>query len=355
LGLLKKFRIGFGVFYTNPTKTQRNAISLSTGTAAYTQRFLFARSQMEYNPAHMPPRVVFMGSPEFALPVLRSLAGSFPVVGVVTQPDRAAGRGRELKPPPVKRLALELGIPVLQPEKLRLPEAMQALRSLEPELIVVAAFGQILKPEVLDLPAHGCLNVHASLLPRWRGAAPINAAILAGDEKAGVTIMKMDPGMDTGPTLNQRAIKIQPGETAGELYARLATLGAELLMETLPAYLEGRLAALPQPDEGVTYAPMLKKEQGLLDFQRPAQELERQVRAFNPWPGAYFEWAGAPLKVHRAHVETGPAAPGKTSLHNGQPAIGTSEGVLVLDEVQPAGKRPMAGKAFLAGVRRWGA
>jgi methionyl-tRNA formyltransferase len=302
----------------------------------------------------MPLKIVFMGSPEFSLPILRQLAQTHNVVGVVTQPDRAAGRGRGLTPPPVKSLALELGIPVQQPEKLRLPEAMRELRKLEPELIVVAAYGQILKPEVLDLPPYGCINVHASLLPRWRGAAPINAAILAGDEKTGVTIMKMDPGMDTGPMLAQRAVGIGRDETAGQLYERLSALGADLLMDTLPGYLEGRITPAQQPAEGVTYAPMLKKEQGLLDFLRPAVELERQVRAFNPWPGAYFEWSNGPLKVHRAHVEAEQASPGETIVYGGMPAVGSSVGLLMLDEVQPAGKKPMSGRAFLSGARTWG-
>ena len=294
-----------------------------------------------------------MGSPEFALPGLRALAGAYEVVGVVTQPDRAAGRGRGLTPPPVKRLALELGLHVLQPEKLRQPEAMQALRDLQPELIVVAAFGQILKPEVLDLPAQGCLNVHASLLPRWRGAAPIHAAILHGDALTGVTLMRMDPGLDTGPLLSRRETQIAPTETAGELYARLAALGAELLMETLPAYLEGRLLPQPQPEQGATYAPMLKKEEGRLDLHLGAVELERRVRAFNPWPGAWLTWQGGMLKVHRARVQPGEAPEGEALVSGSLPALGTARDLLLLEEVQPAGGRPMSGQAFLAGARQW--
>src|SRR5512134_2078708 len=211
-------------------------------------------------------RVVFMGSPDFALPALKALAEHYDVVGVVTQPDRGSGRGRELKPPPVKTLALELGIPVMQPEKLRLPEAMEQLRAWSPDLIVVAAFGQILKKDVLELPRYGCINVHASLLPRWRGAAPINAAILHGDEATGVTIMKMDVGLDTGPMLSQRSIRLTREDTAGSVFEKLSTLGADLLIETLPDYLSGKLAPVPQQEEGATYAPMLKKEEGRLDF-----------------------------------------------------------------------------------------
>ena len=306
------------------------------------------------------PKIVFMGSPDFALSTLRALAcrgksETCPtdVVGVVTQPDRAAGRGRELKPPPVKTLALELGIPVIQPGKLREPDAMEQLRAWSPDVIVVAAFGQILRPEVLDLPEFGCINVHASLLPRWRGAAPINAAILQGDEETGVTIMKMDAGLDTGPILSQRSVRIQPDETAGSLFDKLYTLGADLLIETLPGYLSGEIEPRPQSEEGATYAPMLKKEDGLLDFSRPARELERKVRAFNPWPGAYFEWDGNLLKVHRAGIHPGKKREGERLVVAGLPAIGTSDGVLLLEEVQPAGKKPMPGKAFLAGAREW--
>lgn len=298
-------------------------------------------------------KIVFMGSPDFALSVLQALYENYPVVGVVSQPDRAAGRGRELKPPPVKTLALELGIPVIQPEKLRQPEALEQLRAWSPDVIVVAAFGQILRQDVLDLPPFGCINVHASLLPRWRGAAPINAVILHGDEETGVTIMKMDAGLDTGPILSQRSVRIEPDETAGSLFEKLSRLGADLLLAALPAYLSGEIVPRPQPEEGVTYAPTLKKEEGRLDFSRPAKELERKVRAFNPWPGAYFEWDGVLLKVHRAGIRPGKKREGERLIVDGLPAVGTSDGLLVLEEVQPAGKKPMPGKAFLAGARNW--
>lgn len=302
-----------------------------------------------------------MGSPDFSLSTLQALHENYRVMGVVTQPDRAAGRGRELKQPPVKMLALELGIPVIQPEKLREPEAMEQLRAWSPDVIVVAAFGQILKQDVLDLPKFGCINVHASLLPRWRGAAPINAAILHGDEETGITIMKMDPGLDTGPILSQRPVRIQPDETAGSLFEALSQLGVETLLDTLPNYISGEIEAHPQSDEGTTYAPMLKKKDGLLDFSSPAVDLERKVRAFNPWPGTYFDWEGGRLKVHQASpasVLRASPSPGKTrmgarSIHNGLPAISTSDGLLVLDEVQPSGKKRMPGKAFLAGARNW--
>ena len=301
----------------------------------------------------MSIRIVFMGSPDFSLPSLRSLAQTYQVIGVVTQPDRASGRGRELKAPPVKLLAQELNIPVIQPQKLREPEAKQQLQAWSPDLIVVAAFGQILKKDVLDMPRYGCINIHASLLPRWRGAAPINAAVLAGDEETGVTIMKMDVGLDTGPMLGMKSIRIKPEDTAGSLFEALSTLGADLLIETLPAYMDGKLIPQPQPEEGVTYAPMLKKENGLLDFNQPAVDLERRVRAMNPWPGAWFEWNGAMLKVHKAHVGQGKAGAGKRWVEQDQPAVGAGGGVLILDEVQPPGKKPMSGKSFLAGARNW--
>jgi methionyl-tRNA formyltransferase len=298
-------------------------------------------------------RVVFMGSPDFALPTLKALSQHYDVVGVVTQPDRASGRGRELKPPPVKLLAQELSIPVIQPEKLRQSEAMEQLRSWNPDLIVVAAFGQILRKDVLELPPHGCINVHASLLPRWRGAAPINAAILHGDEETGITIMKMDVGLDTGPILTQRSIRLTREDTAGSVFEKLSQLGADLLVETLPDYLSGKIQPVPQPEDGSTYAPMLKKEEGHLDFTHPAEELERRVRAFNPWPGAFMDFDGTLLKVHRAHVEAGEAEVGQKLIYRDQPAVGAGNGLLVLDEVQVAGKKTMSGKAFLAGARQW--
>jgi methionyl-tRNA formyltransferase len=303
----------------------------------------------------MSIRIVFMGSPDFALPILSALAKKYQVVGVVTQPDRASGRGRELKPPPVKALALELNIPVMQPEKLRAPEAMEQLRAWTPDLIVVAAFGQILKKDVLELPRFGCINVHASLLPRWRGAAPINAAILAGDEEIGVTIMKMDVGLDTGPMLAMKSMRLASDLTTDSALQALSQLGANLLIETLPDYFSGKLIPQAQPEDGATYAPMLKKEDGLLDFTRSAVELERRVRAMNPWPGAWFEWNGNPLKVMRASVVSGEKGlvSGSRFIVEGRPAVMSADGALALDEVQPSGRKIMSGMAFLSGVRNW--
>lgn len=296
-----------------------------------------------------------MGSPDFALLTLRALAANFDVVGVVTQPDRPAGRGKQLTAPPVKLFAQKIDIPVIQPERLRQPEAMDQLRTWAPDVIVVAAFGQILRQAVLDLPPHGCINVHASLLPRWRGAAPIQAAILHGDAETGVTIMKMDAGLDTGPILSQRAIPIEPTDAAGSMSEKLAVLGSELLIETLPTYFSGELQPQPQPEEGVTTVSMIDKVEGSLDPDQSAVELERKVRAFNPWPSAYLQWKGQPLKVHRAHATAGRGAPGARVVNGGLPALVTSQGLLVLDEVQPAGKKPMQGADFLRGARDWAA
>ncbi|HEX2979970.1 MAG TPA: methionyl-tRNA formyltransferase, partial [Anaerolineaceae bacterium] len=273
----------------------------------------------------MQPRVIFMGSPDFALPTLQALVdGPYEVVGVVTQPDRPAGRGRVLTPPPVKLLAETLGIPVIQPNRLREPGVFEQLQAWDPDLIVVTAFGQILRANVLDLPRKGCINVHASLLPRWRGAAPIQAAILAGDEQSGATIMRMDPGVDTGPILTQRPEKISPEDTAASLGERLAKSGADLLVETLPAYLDGRIIPQAQDESGATYAPMLKKENGALDFQQSAVQLTRQIRAYYPWPGAYTLWEGLPLKVLKARAVDAPAdQPGTTLVWQGMPAVAT--------------------------------
>jgi methionyl-tRNA formyltransferase len=300
-------------------------------------------------------RIVFMGSPEFALPILRTLAEQYIVVGVVTQPDRPAGRGRVLTPPPIKILAGELHLPFIQPNRLNELDAMQQLRIWAPDFTVVAAFGQILRPDVLDLPQYGCINVHASLLPRWRGAAPIQAAILNGDEQTGITIMKMDPGVDTGPIISQHPVIISKEDTAGTLASKLSDQGAELLVKTLPQYLNGNLNPQPQNNSLATYAPMIKKEHGMLDFSQPAKLLERKIRAYNPWPGAFDNWNNQVLKIHHAHVVEAPfSQPGQKIIYKGWPAYTTGEGILVIDELQPAGKNITNGKSFLQGARNWG-
>ncbi len=230
-------------------------------------------------------RIVFMGSPEFAVPSLRALrAAGHPIVAAYTQPDRPAGRGRRLLPSPIKIAAEELGIPVFQPASLRRAAAIEELRSLGPELVVVAAYGQILRPAVIEIPRHGVLNVHASLQPRHRGAAPIPAAVLAGDAETGVSIMLIDPGLDTGPVLSRRATAIEDVDTTATLTVRLAQLGAELLIESLPGWLGGSLLAEPQDERLATYSPPLLKEAGAIDWSKPAEKLWREVRAYNPWP-----------------------------------------------------------------------
>jgi methionyl-tRNA formyltransferase len=297
-------------------------------------------------------RTVFMGSPEFGIPALECLAAISDVAGVITQPDRPAGRGRVLTPPPIKVLAQRLGLPVVQPDRLSAPGAMAALAGFRPELIVVAAYGQILKPEALNLAPYGCINVHASLLPRHRGAAPVAAAILAGDAETGVTLMKMDPGLDTGPILAQKRTPILPEDDAESLLARLAVLGAEILKERLAVYLQGELEAIPQVDALATYAPRLKKQDGLLSPNVSARELERKVRAFHPWPGAFLLVDGGVVKVLSARcVESPSAGPaGTIRVIDGFPAVQTVEGWLVLKQIQPAGRRAMAGDVFLRGA-----
>jgi methionyl-tRNA formyltransferase len=296
-----------------------------------------------------------MGSPDFAVPSLHALSENFTVLGVITQPDRKAGRGRVMTPPPVKVQAESLGIPIIQPDRLHKdPVALAQIQVWKPDVIVVAAFAQILKPDILELPPYGCLNVHGSLLPRWRGAAPVNAAILHGDTQTGITIMKMDPGLDTGPMLNKRAIDIGPADTAGSLFGVMAELGAELLVETIPPYLNGELLLEPQDESLVTYAPLLKKTDGELDFSQPATYLARQVRAYHPWPGTYFQWSGASVKVHAAHAVDSPSPGiGISTTHKGYPAVSTSDGILVLDQIQPAGKKSMRGDVFLRGAKGW--
>ena len=300
-------------------------------------------------------RVVFMGTPEFSVPSLAMLVASdYEVAGVVTQPDRPSGRGRKLEPSPIKRFAVEHGLAVLQPETLRAPKAVAELAALRPDVIVVAAFGQILRPAVLALPPHGCVNVHASLLPRWRGAAPVQAAILAGDQVTGSTIMLMDEGMDTGPLFSQAAIAIHPDETAGILTERLSHHGADLLAETLPRWLAGAIAPQPQDNGLATLCRPVRKEQGIVDWSRPAVEIARAVRAYNPWPGASSTWNGLPLKVVQAGALAGdPAAelPGLVLERQGATVVVTGEGFLRLDIVQLAGRNPTSIDDFVRGQR----
>ncbi len=294
-----------------------------------------------------------MGTPGFACPSLEALLGrSDLVVGVVCQPDRPRGRGMQLGVPEVKRLALAHGIPVLQPERLREPAAQDALRSLAPDLIVVAAYGKILPRAILDLPPHGCINVHASLLPKHRGAAPIQWAILTGDVETGVTIMQMNEAMDAGDILLQRTTPILPTDTGGTLSERLAALGEAALRNAIDALHAGRLAPAPQPTVGITFAPRIERAHAQLDWQRTAVELERAVRAYQPAPGAFTTCGGKRLLVRRAAAEDQPArgAPGVVLTANAAGiTVATGRGQLVLLEVQLEGRRPMPAAAFVAG------
>ncbi len=296
-------------------------------------------------------KIVFMGTPDFAVPALTALIEHHTVVGVVTQPDRPKGRGRKLIPSPVKETALAAGVPILQPRTLKDPAAVADLAALKPDAIVVAAFGQILRPNVLTLPPHGCLNIHASLLPRWRGAAPVAAAIRAGDAETGVTLMKMDEGLDTGDIIRARAIPIRPDHTRATLTAELAELGAALLIETLPDWLAGRITPQPQNDALATVAPRIKKEEGRINWRQSAAEIERLTRAFNPWPGAFTLWGDIRIKILTAAVvKTASAAPGTVFKLDDRIAVGTGSGALVLKTIQPAGKRAMPAAAFANGA-----
>lgn len=298
-------------------------------------------------------RIVFMGTPDFAVPTLQALIASHEVIGVVTQPDRPAGRSRQLQPSPVKQVALAAGIPVFQPEKLRRAEAIAELQQWQPDVYVVAAFGQILPQAVLDIPAFGSINVHASLLPRWRGAAPIQAAVRAGDAETGVTIMQMDAGLDTGPMLAQRAIPIAADETGQSLHDKLAALGPALLLDTLPRYLSGVLQPQPQPDDGVTYAPQINKEDGSLDWTQPALVIERLVRAFTPWPGTYTFWDGQLLKIVSGAAGSGQAEPGHVIETRDGIAVGTGDGLYYPAQVQLAGRKALPTPEFVRGQPGW--
>lgn len=274
-------------------------------------------------------RIVFMGTPDFAVPALQQLIAHHDVIGVVTQPDRPAGRNRQVQMSPVKETALAANTPVFQPEKIRRADAITELRQWQPDVYVVAAFGQILPQAVLDIPPHGSINIHASLLPRWRGAAPIQAAIRAGDAETGITIMKMDAGLDTGPALSRRAISIAPDETGGSLHDKLCILGGDLLIETLPGYLDGTIQPQPQDDAHATFAPRIEKNEGDIDWSASSDEIERLVRAFSPRPGTFTTWNGKLIKILSGTAEpTDDREPdtGRLVERNGRIAVSTGNG-----------------------------
>ncbi|MFC0668998.1 methionyl-tRNA formyltransferase [Azotobacter chroococcum] len=291
-----------------------------------------------------PLRIVFAGTPEFAAEHLKTLlaAGQRPIA-VYTQPDRPAGRGQKLMPSPVKQLALQHAIPVLQPSSLRDPAAQAELAALEPDLLLVVAYGLILPQAVLDIPRLGCINSHASLLPRWRGAAPIQRAIEAGDGESGVTVMQMEAGLDTGPMLLKVATPIQPDETGGSLHDRLAGLGAQALVEAVARLAAGELAGEVQNDALATYAHKLNKDEARLDWSRPADELARRIRAFDPWPVCHSSLNGTPLKVFGALVEAGEGAPGTIlAARRDGLTVACGSGALRLTRLQLPGGKPLA-------------
>jgi methionyl-tRNA formyltransferase len=292
-----------------------------------------------------------MGTPDFALDSLRGLIESgVQLVGVYTQPDRPKGRGNKLAPPPVKELALQHKIPVFQPLKLRHQAAVEELQALNPDLIIVVAYGQILPQAVLDIPKYGCINVHASLLPLYRGAAPINKVIVDGGSQTGVTTMLMDVGLDTGDMLVKRTLAIAPNETAGELHDRLAPLGREALEETLRQLCAGTLVAEKQDERLTCYASMMKKEDGLIDWTLPALQIHNLVRGLNPWPAAYTSLNGETLKISQTRVEAGSGDAGIVTRADDQGVcVACGEGVLRIGALQLPGKRMMAASDFLRG------
>ena len=298
-------------------------------------------------------RIAFLGTPEFAVPSLLALIGRGDDVAVFTQPDRPVGRHKTPVAPPVKQTALEHGIPVFQFEKIKSPEGVEALRSFRPDWMVTAAFGQILSAEDLAVPEYGCVNVHGSLLPKYRGAAPIQWAVINGETETGITTMLTDIGMDTGNILLQRTVPVDPDETAGELYDRLAVIGADVLLETLAAFEKGSLTRIPQDASAATVCPMLKKEHGRIDFHKPARAVHNLVRGVNPWPGAYAELDGQPVKIWKTALVPDMPAAGTPGTCSGSPKeglyIACGEGnVQVLELQLPGGKR-LDAATFLRG------
>ncbi len=302
-----------------------------------------------------PLRIIFAGTPDFAARHLQALLDSeHQVIAVYTQPDRPAGRGQQLQASPVKQLALQHNIPVFQPKSLKKAPAQQQLAALDADLMVVVAYGLILPQVVLDTPKLGCINVHGSLLPRWRGAAPIQRALWAGDTETGVTIMQMDAGLDTGAMLSIAALPIEATDTSATLYDKLAVVGPRALVEALQDLPALQAKAQPQQNSAANYAEKLSKEEGLLDFNKAAVALEREIRAFNPWPVSYLQLGTQQLKIWQARVEAGAAQPGQVvRVDKKGIAIGTADGLLVIEQLQPPGKKAMAVVDFLNGRADW--
>jgi methionyl-tRNA formyltransferase len=298
-------------------------------------------------------RIVFMGTPEFAVPILQTLSERYEVVAVYTRADKPVGRGKQIAPSPVKEFARARQLPLEQPRTLRHGAEQHLLRAYQPDVIVVAAYGMLLPKAVLETPTRGCVNMHASLLPRWRGASPIPYAILHGDAESGVTLMQMDEGLDTGALLAQRSIALASDETTGTLTEKLARLGAELICGALPEYLAGNLAPRAQDNALATMTPLIAKEDGLIKWSKSAIFLERLTRAYQPWPSAYTLWRGEQLKILRASVleQAAPEAPGVVLQIGGDIGVATGKGVLLLRQVQLAGKRAMSAGEFARGQR----
>jgi methionyl-tRNA formyltransferase len=302
----------------------------------------------------MKPKILFMGSSDYSLTILKKLTKAYPVSLITTQPDKPIGRGKKIELSLMKVEGEELKIPVFQPKTIKDEKFLDSVKNYEIDLIVVAAYGKILPKGLLEFPKFGCLNVHASLLPRWRGASPIQASILNGDLRTGVTIIKMDEGIDTGPILGEREIKIGARETSGSLLLKLADLGSSLLIDILPKYLEGIIEFHTQSDDGASYTGLVKKEDGLLNFTDRAEYLERKIRAFNPWPICYINWENIQLRVFAAEVSKEKnLEQGKRGIKDKYPCIGTLTNDLILKEVQPPGKKRIDGKSFLNGARNW--
>ena len=299
-------------------------------------------------------RLVFMGTPDFAVPALQTVAASrHEVVGVVTQPDKPKGRGKHLQAPPVKEAALELNIPVYQPEKVREESFVEELAQLNPDAIIVAAFGQLIPKTILDMPKYGCLNIHASLLPKYRGASPIQWAILNGDEKTGVTIMRMEVGLDTGAIYLQKEYPLDGTDTGGSLFDTLSELGGPLMLEALDRLEAGTLEAVPQEEEKACYVRMLKKELGRIDWSADGRQIERYIRGLNPWPAAYTSWSGKTLKLWKAEwiaEDTDQTAGTVTGTTKTGFFVQTGNGQLFVTELQLEGMKRMDAAAFLRGV-----
>ena len=297
-----------------------------------------------------------MGTPDFAVPFLKALTEDqfFDVIGVITQPDKLAGRKQVLSQSPIKIFSAEHGLPVYQPEKIASLES--EIKNMAPGLVIVAAYGQIIPQSILDIPKYDCINIHASLLPKYRGAAPIQAAIINGDEETGVSLMKIEAGLDTGPVLGQNIVKVKATDTAGSLFNKLTDCGLEIFIPLLKKYIQGGISPEPQDSRQATYARTLKKSDSLIDWKKSAEEIERMTRAYNPWPGTQLTIANLQLSIKILEVENIPIAvnkyePGKFFVHESKLAIQCGKDALIIKKLQPAGKKPMTGEEFLNGYK----